>query len=99
MSKLYEIVVRDVDGIEGKFEYYDEAERGHEIQEWLDEHQTEVTNYVIIDDDNYMLNSQRGNFVRTAININHPDCVDIGYGLTKICAEKAIRILNRPKKE
>lgn len=80
---------------EGKFEHYDEVERGHEIQEWLDEHQKEVTNYVIIDDDNDMLNSQRSNFVRTANNINHSDCVDIGYGLTKICAKKAIRILNK----
>lgn len=80
---------------EGKFEHYDEVERGHEIQEWLDKHQTEVTHYVIIDDDNDMLQSQRGNFVRTANNINHPDCIDIGYGLTRICAEKAIRVLNK----
>lgn len=82
---------------EGKFENYDEVERGHEIQQWLDEHQTEVTHYVILDDDNDMLQSQRHNFVRTANNINHPDCVDIGYGLTRICAEKAIRILNESK--
>lgn len=25
----------------------------------------------------------------------HPDCVDIGYGLTSICADKAIKILNQ----
>jgi hypothetical protein len=42
-----------------------------------------------------MLPSQMSNFVRTANNQDHPDCVDIGYGLTKICAEKAIEILNR----
>lgn len=82
---------------ERKFENYDEVERGHEIQQWLDEHQTEVTHYVILDDDNDMLQSQRHNFVRTSNNINHPDCIDIGYGLTKICAEKAIRILNESK--
>ena len=79
---------------EGRFECYDEVERGHEIQEWLDEHQTEVTHYVILDDDD-MLQSQRNNFVRTSNNINHSDCVDVGYGLTKICADKAIKILNK----
>lgn len=76
-----------------KFEYYDQVERGHEIQEWIDEN-PKITHYVILDDDNDMLRSQRGNFVRTANNINHPDCVDVGYGLTKICAEQAIRILS-----
>jgi len=76
-----------------KFEFYDQVERGHEIQEWIDEH-PEITNYVIFDDDNDMLQSQKNNFVRTANNINHPDCYDVGYGLTKECANKAIRILN-----
>jgi len=80
---------------DGMEEFYDKVERGHEIQQWLDEHQTEVTHYVILDDDNDMLQSQRHNFVRTSNNINHPDCIDIGYGLTKICSEKAIRILNQ----
>lgn len=79
---------------EGKFEFYDEVNRGDEIQDWLDDHNSEIDSYVIIDDENDMLNHQRGNFVRTANNINHPDCEDIGYGLTKTCAERAIRILN-----
>lgn len=78
----------------GKFERYDEVERGYEIQDWLDKH-PEVTNYVILDDDNDMLDSQRDNFVRCANNTDHEDCVDIGYGLTKQCAEQAITILNR----
>lgn len=81
---------------DGRAEFYDLVERGHEIQQWLDEH-PEVENYVILDDDNDFLTSQRGNFVRTSNNINHPDCIDIGYGLTKICSEEAIRILNRKK--
>ena len=59
---------------------------------WLKVH-PEVSNYVIIDDDDDMLDSQRANFVRTANNMDHPDKVDIGYGLTKICAEKVIEIL------
>jgi len=67
--------------------------RGDEIQAVLDR-ETEITNYVILDDDTDMLSSQLGNFVCCANNINHPDCIDIGYGLTKECANKAIRILN-----
>jgi len=68
--------------------------RGDEIQAILDQ-KPEITNYVILDDDDDMLPSQMGNFVRTSNNINHPDCIDIGYGLTNECANKAIRILNR----
>jgi hypothetical protein len=78
---------------EGRAEFYDTVERGHEVEQWLDEN-PEVKSYVILDDDNDFLTKQRGNFVRTANNINHPDCVDIGYGLTNECANKAIRILN-----
>lgn len=75
-------------------EFGEKMERGHEIQAILDQH-TQISNYVILDDDDDMLQSQRGNFVRTSNNINHPDCIDIGYGLTKECANRAIRILNR----
>jgi hypothetical protein len=78
---------------EGLFEWIDEVERGHEVQYWLDEH-PEVERYVILDDDNDFLPHQRGNFVRTANNINHPDALDIGYGLTNECTNKSIRILN-----
>jgi hypothetical protein len=67
--------------------------RGEEIQMWLDEH-PEVTNYVIFDDDSDMLENQMKNFICTFDNIDHPDSVDMGYGLTKICAEQSIRILN-----
>lgn len=72
----------------------EEYSRGDEIESWLNLH-PEVTNYVILDDDNDMLKSQKNNFVRTFDNINHPDSIDIGYGLTKICSKDAIRILNR----
>lgn len=37
--------------------------RGYEIQSYLDKHK-EITNYVIIDDDSDMLDSQRDNFVK-----------------------------------
>ena len=40
-----------------------------------------------------MLKPQMNNFVQTSDNPDHEDC--IGYGLTKICAEKAIKILNK----
>lgn len=39
--------------------------RGEEIQKWLSEH-SEVTNYVIVDDDRNMLESQKENFVNTS---------------------------------
>jgi hypothetical protein len=77
---------------EGSFKWLDQIERGHEVEYWLDEH-PEVEKYVIFDDDNDFLPHQRGNFVRTGNNINHPDSLDIGYGLTNECANKAIRIL------
>lgn len=68
--------------------------RGHEIQEWLNKN-PQVTSYVILDDDKDMLTYQLENFVLCAENLNHDDCVDLGYGLTKKCAEKAILILNK----
>ncbi len=68
--------------------------RGDEIQATIDRH-PEITNYVILDDDTDMLSGQMGNFVQTSNNINHPDCIDIGYGLTNECTNRAIRILNR----
>ena len=49
---------------------------------------------MILDDDIDMLPEQLSNFVQTSDNKSHPDCVDIGYGLTKICSDKAIEILN-----
>jgi hypothetical protein len=76
--------------------FYQSEPRGKEIEHYLKSH-PEITNYVILDDDTDMLPNQLGNFVQTSTNINHPDCVDIGYGLTKICSEKAIRILNKVK--
>lgn len=78
---------------EGLFESLDSIDRGHEIEYCLNKH-PEVENYVIFDDDNDFLQHQRCNFVRTSNNINHPDSVDIGYGLTSKCADRAIKILN-----
>jgi hypothetical protein len=79
---------------DGRFEYLDHVDRGHEIDYWL-EGRTDILNYVIVDDDNDFLTHQRSRFVRTSNNINHPDSVDIGYGLTKECARRAISILNK----
>lgn len=80
----------------GMRQYYDEVSRGDEIQAWLDSHDN-IDTYVIIDDDSDMLPSQLNNFVKTAYNPHHIDCVDIGYGLTSICTDKAIEILNNNK--
>lgn len=74
-------------------DFHEKLKRGDEVQSWLDTHPN-IENYVILDDDNDFLPNQRGNFVRTSNNINHPDCVDIGYGLTNQCSKDAIRILN-----
>ena len=75
-------------------DFHEKMQRGHEIQAILDQNPG-IINYVILDDDNDMLNTQFGNFVMCSNNINHPDCIDIGYGLTKECTNRAIRILNR----
>lgn len=79
------------------------VERGYEINDWITTNvlrklNNELFSYVIIDDDNDMLTEQQENFVRTFGNHKHPDKVDYGYGLTRICAEKAIHILNNRKK-
>lgn len=68
--------------------------RGDEIKKWLDEH-PDITGWVIIDDDYFdILDEQLPRLVRTSGNEHHTDYIDIGYGLTKECAEEAIKILN-----
>jgi len=59
-------------------------ERGEEIKAWLLAH-PDVTNYVIIDDQDDMLKEQKPYFVKT----------NQWYGLTMEDAEKAIEILNK----
>lgn len=54
-----------------------------------------IESYVIIDDDSDTLYNQRNNFVKTSGNMDHEDMLDMGYGLTKKCAELAIKILNK----
>jgi hypothetical protein len=71
--------------------------RGCEIEYWLKneaEKFGDIESYVILDDDTDMLLNQMDNFVQCSNNQHHEDCVDIGYGLTKLCTEKAINILN-----
>lgn len=77
--------------------HIDVCQRGKEIQWWLDNYpkRDEIETYCIIDDDSDMLESQMDNFVKTSNNQDHPDCVDIGYGLTKQCSDKVIKILNK----
>lgn len=57
--------------------------RGKEIQEYLNNH-SEITNYVIIDDDNDMEQEQMDHFFQT----------DRWYGLTMELSEKIIKYLN-----
>ena len=54
-----------------------------------------IYRWIIIDDVDDFLLSQKRNLILTSNNINHEDSFDIGYGLTKICTNNAIRILNR----
>ena len=63
---------------------YDGTGRGGEIQTWLDNH-PDVENYVIIDDDGDMLDSQLYHFVQT----NYED------GITELETIRAIKVLNR----
>ena len=58
--------------------------RGEEIQQYLDAH-PEVENYVIVDDDNDMLDSQRDHFVKCSYM----------FGLIPNRVEKIIEILNK----
>lgn len=67
--------------------------RGKEIASYLEENK-EITSYVILDDDCDMEDYQMDRFVRTSGNVDHEDCVDVGYGLTSKCVDKAIEILN-----
>lgn len=93
-GEVIDITPTEVDVVErGTCEFYDLVDRGFEIQQYIDDNN--ITSYCIIDDDNDMLPSQMDRFVRTANNQSHPDCVDIGYGLTRICSEKVIEILKR----
>lgn len=92
-GEVIDITPTEVDVVDrGTCDFFDQVDRGYEIQQWIDDHKPKA--YCIIDDDNDMLPSQRENFVRTAENHSHPDKVDYGYGLTRICAEKVIEILN-----
>ena len=58
--------------------------RGGEIQKWLNDH-TEVDNYVILDDDHDMWDSQMYHFVQT----NYED------GITEVETIRAIKVLNK----
>lgn len=68
--------------------YHIARHRGTEIKQWLDKH-PEVENYVILDDDNDMLDSQLDNFVQTDA---------YKRGLSLVNAEQAIKILNETNK-
>lgn len=91
-GEIVDITPFDIIEKDDHLSFIENAERGHEIQRWIDENK--VDKYVILDDDIDMLSSQMNNFVRTSGNKHHYDCIDIGYGLTDICTDKAIKILN-----
>lgn len=57
-------LILDVTGT-SKLVRYEDKPRGHEIQEWLDNH-PEVDKYAILDDDSDMLDSQKHSFFQTS---------------------------------
>lgn len=72
--------------------------RGCEIDYWVRNCAKkfgELETYVILDDDSDMLMHQKELYVQCSDNPEHEDSIDIGYGLTKINALKAIKILNK----
>lgn len=71
-----------------KTPYHPSRHRGTEIQEWIDKYEEThepLESYVIIDDDNDMLESQENNFVQC----------NFVHGLTSHDCYKAINILNK----
>lgn len=70
------------------FDLYMPVPRGFEIREWINKYMTIdhcVANYVIIDDSQDMLYTQKDNYVKVLQN----------DGFDKKCLEKAIEILNK----
>lgn len=78
LNNLYDVIPWVCD------DKYNGTGRGGEIQTWLDKH-PEVDNYVIIDDDGDMLDSQLFHFVQT----NYED------GITELETNWCIKILNK----
>lgn len=64
---------------------WEAAERGHEIQAWLDEHPA-VTGYVILDDHADMLPTQKRHFVQTKARV----------GFSRADLEMALCAIRRP---
>jgi len=65
--------------------FVDRAERGIQVNDWLEANKDRVSNYVIIDDEGDFLACQRNNLVK----------VDRYVGFTEDDSKKAIEILNR----
>ena len=62
------------------------CDRGTEIQQYIDKH-NDIENYVILDDDSDMLNSQIYHFVQT----------NFEFGLTEQQVSLAIKVLNNER--
>lgn len=77
MERLHDYILKIENGS------WDHLDRGYEIQEYLDNH-SNITNYVIIDDNSDMLESQMKNFLQT----------DLKTGLTKNDYPKIKKILH-----
>lgn len=65
-----------------------DSSRGLEIQKWIDESNVIIENYIIIDDDDDMLDSQKNNFIK----------IDGKFGLTVDDSLRIIKLLNLKEK-
>lgn len=102
-DKLNETPTPEIDGYSiprgCEIEYW-LKDKGYYETPWCEKTQKEyceksgIQSYCIIDDDSDMLFNQSNRFVKTSGNMDHEDMLDMGYGLTKKCAELAIKILN-----
>lgn len=93
-GEVIDVTINCIDLVDkGICEFYDNVDRGYEIQYWLDNN--EFSTYVIIDDIDMV--TDYNNFIKTSKNLDHPDSVS-GYGLTEHCAKNAIKILNEKEK-
>jgi hypothetical protein len=72
--------------------FYDLVSRGDEIELYIKENN--ISKYCIIDDNDDFLEHQMEYVVNTSDNHSHPDSIK-GYGLTEICRNKVIEILNK----
>lgn len=88
-ERNYDLEIYDI--ADDLFLHRDTYGRSKEIDLWLEKH-PETTHYVILDDVQQYEGHHQYHLVKTSGNEFHPEAFN-GYGFTKQCLEKAIRLL------